>query len=739
MRLPTDFEPESVAPWFTETDERTPPIDPATLFAIDRPLELEVGFGKGRFLVTASETYPDINFLGIEIREKLGLFAAWRAARRESDNLQIIRGDARRLLRDFPTGCLSAIHFYFPDPWWKKRHTKRRVFVPSVFHSYARLLKPGARLNIATDVPHVFDEMITIARATPGIVELADARPLLDVTTNFEDKAARDGREVQRAVFERTDQPLPPALDREAAAEEHPQPSRLRGQRIQTMKELFASLGLNEVNEGAHDGVSAITVEGSEQVVSYSPGTGEKLGTVNLARLGTYESLVKKSQAGFEKWRKMTAPARGEVVRQMGEALREKKADLGRLVALEMGKILTEGEGEVQEMIDIADFAVGLSRQLYGQTMHSERPGHRMYEQWHPLGTIGIISAFNFPVAVWSWNAFIAAVCGDAMIWKPSLKTPLCAIATQNIIAPIAKEHGLEGVFSMIIGSDAEVGETMIADRRLPLISATGSTRMGKRVGEVVGGRLGRSLLELGGNNGIIVMDDANLDLVVRGTLFGAVGTAGQRCTTTRRLFLHEKIHDEVLEKLVKGYGSVPIGDPTDSSTLMGPLIDEDAVKMYEAAIEQAKSEGGEVLCGAERVDRPGHYVKPTIIKATKDMKIWREETFAPILYVFKIGSYEEAMAMHNDVDQGLSSAVFTNDLLTAEQFLSHQGSDCGIANVNIGTSGAEIGGAFGGEKDTGGGREAGSDSWKAYMRRQTNTINYTTELPLAQGVKFDL
>ena len=505
------------------------------------------------------------------------------------------------------------------------------------------------------------------------------------------------------------------------------------------MRDLLRELGVEEVSHGAHDGARWLETDGGDELVSHCPATGEPIGKVIQANEATYERLMEQAQEGFRKWRSMPAPARGEVVRQIGNALREKKEPLGRLVSLEMGKIYTEGQGEVQEMIDIADFAVGLSRQLYGLTMQSERPGHRMYEQWHPLGVIGIVTAFNFPVAVWAWNAMIAGACGDAMIWKPSSKTPLCAVATQKIIEPIVKEHGIEGVFSMIIGRGSSVGEKLISDRRVPLVSATGSCRMGRRIGEVVSKRLGRSLLELGGNNGIIVMDDADPELVLRAVLFGAVGTAGQRCTSTRRLFLHEKIHDQVLDRLGKAYGSVKIGDPLDSETVMGPLIDDGAVKEYEDAITQAADEGGEVLCGGSRVGGTGSYVRPTIIKAHKDMKIVREETFAPILYVFRIRSFDEALEIHNSVDQGLSSAVFTNNLLTAERWLSPAGSDCGIANVNIGTSGAEIGGAFGGEKDTGGGRDAGSDSWKTYMRRQTVTINYTDDLPLAQGVSFDV
>ena len=505
------------------------------------------------------------------------------------------------------------------------------------------------------------------------------------------------------------------------------------------MNELLKSLGISEVNHAAHDGAEWIETPGGDELVSYNPTTGEKLATIVQANEETYEKLMERAQAGFAKWRSMPAPARGEVVRQMGNALREHKEALGKLVSLEMGKIATEGEGEVQEMIDIADFAVGLSRQLYGLTMQSERPGHRMYEQWHPLGVIGIVTAFNFPVAVWAWNSMLAGVCGDAMIWKPSSKTPLCAIATQKIIEPVVKEHGIEGVFSMIIGRGSAIGEKLISDRRVPLISATGSCRMGRRIGEVVAKRLARTLLELGGNNGIIVMDDADPELVLRAVLFGAVGTAGQRCTSTRRLFIHEKVHDQIVERLVKAYGSVTIGDPLDPSTLMGPLIDDGAVKDYQDALAQVTEEGGEILCGGSPVEGPGSFVQPTIVKAHRDMKIVREETFAPILYIFRVSSFEEALEIHNSVDQGLSSAVFTNNLLTAERWLSPAGSDCGIANVNIGTSGAEIGGAFGGEKDTGGGREAGSDSWKVYMRRQTVTINYTDDLPLAQGVSFDI
>ncbi len=503
--------------------------------------------------------------------------------------------------------------------------------------------------------------------------------------------------------------------------------------------ELLKSLGITDVNFGVHNGCEALNLDVTGQVTSSSPVDGAKIADASIHGVEAYEALMDGADKAFKKWRMMPAPQRGEIVREIGNALREKKAELGALVTLEMGKIVSEGEGEVQEMIDICDFAVGLSRQLYGLTMHSERPAHRMYEQWHPLGNVGIITAFNFPVAVWAWNAMLAAVCGDVVTWKPSLKTPLTAVAVQNIVAPIAQKHDLAGVFNMIIGNDADVGEAMTSDRRLPLISATGSCRMGRVVGTKVAQRLGRSLLELGGNNAIIVMDDADLDMAIRAIAFGAVGTAGQRCTSTRRVFLHKNISQKVIDTLVKAYSQFNIGDPLDRNTLFGPLIDKDSVDQMMRALDQARSEGGEVLCGGDRLSRDGFYVTPAIVMANKDMTVFKEETFAPILYLFEIGSYEDAIAMHNDVDQGLSSAVFTLNMRTAEQFLSHAGSDCGIANVNIGTSGAEIGGAFGGEKDTGGGRESGSDAWRAYMRRQTNTINWSTELPLAQGVEFDI
>jgi aldehyde dehydrogenase (NAD+) len=458
-----------------------------------------------------------------------------------------------------------------------------------------------------------------------------------------------------------------------------------------------------------------------------------------MASKADYEVIVGAAHEAWLRWRMLPAPKRGEIVREMGDAMRAQKDDLGALVSMEVGKVLSEGLGEVQESIDMADLCVGMSRQLYGLTMHSERTRHRMYEQWHPLGTIGVITAFNFPNAVWAWNALVGLVSGDAVIWKPSLKAPLTAIATHRLCNAVLERHGFGGLLGLVIGEDAEVGETMIHDGRLPLISATGSTRMGRHVNQAVAARLGRCLLELGGNNAIIVDKSADLDLTLRGVLFGAVGTTGQRCTTTRRLFLHEDIAAEFTDKLVAAYGQVRIGDALDSDTLMGPLIDADAVQMYLDGIAAIRAEGGEVLCGGEVVERPGFYVQPTVVRARPDMKICQHETFAPILYVFTYSDLEQAIHWQNDVPQGLSSAIFTDSFRQVERFLSHEGSDCGIANVNIGTSGAEIGGAFGGEKETGGGREAGSDSWKAYMRRQTCTLNWSPELPLAQGVSFDL
>jgi len=472
-------------------------------------------------------------------------------------------------------------------------------------------------------------------------------------------------------------------------------------------------------------------------IASLNPADGSELGRVRLASAEDYERTVAKSIDVFQRWRMFPAPKRGEIVREIGDELRRHKDDLGTLVTLEMGKILAEGKGEVQEMIDIADFAVGLSRQLYGLTIASERPEHRMLEQWQPLGVVGVISAFNFPVAVWSWNALIAAVCGDCVIWKPSLKTPLTAVAVQNICDRVLSRHGWSGVFQLIIGDDATIGKRLVEDARVPLISATGSTRMGRIVAETVARRLGRTLLELGGNNGVIVMNDANLDLALRGSLFGAVGTAGQRCTSVRRLFLQRGIAQEMTRKLQSAYGHIRIGNPMDEKTLMGPLIDRQAVEAMQAALTRIKAEGGEVVYGGEVID--GCYVKPALVKARADMPIVQEEVFAPILYLIEFDTLEEVIQWHNAVPQGLSSAMFTTSLISSETFLSARGSDCGIANINIGTSGAEIGGAFGGEKDTGGGRESGSDAWKAYMRRQTVTINWSSELPLAQGIEFEI
>ncbi|MCP3982561.1 MAG: aldehyde dehydrogenase family protein [bacterium] len=501
--------------------------------------------------------------------------------------------------------------------------------------------------------------------------------------------------------------------------------------------DLLQKLGLESTNHGACTGTWLET--SGKELVSLNPSNGEPIARVKQAEAEDYEKVMQQATAAFETWRMMPAPQRGEIVRQLGDELRANKDALGRLVSLEMGKVLTEGLGEVQEMIDICDFAVGLSRQLYGLSMHSERGQHRMYEQWHPLGVIGIVTAFNFPVAVWAWNVAIAAVCGDTMVWKPSSKTPLTAVAVQNIANRVMERNGLSGIFNLVIGRGAEVGERMLADRRLPLISATGSCRMGRRIATVVGERLARTLLELGGNNAVIVSEHANLDLALRAVLFGAVGTAGQRCTSTRRLLLHKSIAKEFTEKLVRAYGNVVIGDALDENTLMGPLVDDAAVGDMMAALEQVAAQGGEVLHGGGKLDRPGNFVEPTLVKARADMEIVQEETFAPILYIIEYDDLDEALKMHNDVPQGLSSSIFTQNLIEAETFLSHRGSDCGIANVNVGTSGAEIGGAFGGEKETGGGRESGSDSWKIYMRRQTNTINWGAEMPLAQGVKFDV
>jgi len=501
--------------------------------------------------------------------------------------------------------------------------------------------------------------------------------------------------------------------------------------------DFLETLGVAGTQQGAATGTWLTTTSG-ETVQVHTPIDGSRIGEVKLASRADYEQVIAAAQEAFVSWRTVPAPKRGELIRQLGEAFRANKEELGALISLEMGKIRAEGEGEVQECIDIFDFAVGLSRQLYGLTMHSERPNHRMYEQWHPMGLVGIITAFNFPMAVWAWNAAIAAVCGDTMIWKPSLKTPLSALAIQRIVDQVFNPAGHAGVMCTIVGSDAEVGEALINDRRVPLISATGSCRMGRHVGATVAGRLGRSLLELGGNNAIIVDSSADPDIALRGILFGAVGTAGQRCTTTRRLLLERSIYEPFVERLGKAYGTVPIGDPLAEGTLMGPLIDAQSVQAFEAAIAAAVEQGGRVVAGGKALtDRAGYYVQPTLIASEHRLPISRDETFAPILYVTPWDRLEDAVADQNDADQGLSSAIFTNDLRKAESFLSHGGSDCGIANVNIGTSGAEIGGAFGGEKDTGGGREAGSDSWKAYMRRQTCTINHGADLPLAQGIEF--
>jgi len=498
--------------------------------------------------------------------------------------------------------------------------------------------------------------------------------------------------------------------------------------------EILEKLHIEPLNSGACYGDWIPEPSGAE-VESLNPATGEPLAKIRLAGPADYECVMERAAQAFLDWRMAPAPKRGEMVREIADELRRHKADLGALVTLEMGKILPEGRGEVQEMIDVADFAVGLSRQLYGLTMHSERPGHRMYEQWHPLGIVGVISAFNFPVAVWSWNAMIAAVCGDCVLWRPSSETPLTAIAVQKICNRVLGRHGLKGVFNLVIGPSDPIAESLIHDRRIPLVSFTGSTEVGRHVSEVVAGRLGRTILELGGNNGIIVMDDANPDLVLRAVLFGAVGTAGQRCTTTRRLFLQRGIAPRITEALLAAYRQVRIGDPMDEATLMGPLVNRRAVTDMMDGVRRIREQGGEILYGGERM--MGCFVQPTLVRARPDMPILKEEIFAPILYLVEFEDLDEAIHWHNDVPQGLSSAMFTTSLIAAETFLSHRGSDCGIANINIGTSGAEIGGAFGGEKDTGGGRESGSDAWKAYMRRQTNTINWSTQLPLAQGIQF--
>lgn len=499
------------------------------------------------------------------------------------------------------------------------------------------------------------------------------------------------------------------------------------------------NLGLQEVNNGTSTGVN--TFSNGKIIESYSPVNGKLIATVKASTAADYETVMKTAQEAFKAWRLVPAPKRGDLVRQIGDELRAKKEDLGKLVSYEMGKSLQEGLGEVQEMIDICDFAVGLSRQLYGSTMHSERPMHRMYDQYHPLGIVGIISAFNFPVAVWSWNTMLAWICGDVCIWKPSSKTPLCGVACQNIIAKVFKENDIpEGVCNLVVGN--ECGDLMNNDHRIPLVSFTGSTRIGRHVSKTVAERFGKTILELGGNNAIIVSEHADINMVLVGAVFGAVGTAGQRCTSTRRLIIHESVYDKTLEVLKSAYAQLKIGNPLDATNHVGPLIDKAAVADYLNAIEKAKQEGGKIIVDGGVVDGSGYesgcYVKPCIIEGKNEYEIIQAETFAPILYVMKYNTIEEAIAMQNGVPQGLSSSIFTNNMREMELFLSQAGSDCGIANVNIGTSGAEIGGAFGGEKETGGGRESGSDAWKTYMRRQTNTINYGSELPLAQGIKFD-
>ena len=502
-----------------------------------------------------------------------------------------------------------------------------------------------------------------------------------------------------------------------------------------TTQEIFESLGLESHNSGVFAGG---WLEASGETVDViNPATGDSLATATLASIDDYDRVVANSVETFERWRQLPAPKRGDYIRRLGNALRENTDTLGGLVTLEMGKILPEGVGEVQEMVDICDFAVGLSRQLYGNTMTSERPSHRMYEHWHPLGPVGVISAFNFPVAVWSWNAAIAAVCGDTVVWKPSKRTPLTAIAVTKIAQSVMAGSGFEGVFNLVVGDGKTVGNAMNHDTRVPLVSATGSCGMGRIVGPAVAQRMGRSILELGGNNALIVMDDADIDLAIRGTLFAAVGTSGQRCTSLRRLLVHRAVADKMVSRLVEAYQQVTVGDPLDDSTLMGPLVSEGAIDQMMQALEIAREQGGRVVTGGNRIDRPGYFVEPTIVVVPKDALITQDETFAPILWVIEFDTLPEAIEIQNGVAQGLSSAIFTESLKSSERFLSDIGSDCGIANVNIGTSGAEIGGAFGGEKETGGGREAGSDAWKAYMRRQTTTINWGDDLPLAQGIEF--
>ena len=505
------------------------------------------------------------------------------------------------------------------------------------------------------------------------------------------------------------------------------------------MKALLKELRIKEVNPGASFGIDDwIEDSNGQELISYNPATNQPIAKVIQATPDSYNTVIKGASAAFKTWRETPAPIRGQVIRDLGEATRRLKEPLGDLISLEMGKIKTEGHGEVQEMIDICDFAVGQSRQLYGLTMHSERPKHRMYEQWHPLGVVGVITAFNFPIAVWSWNSTIAAIAGDTIVWKPSELAPLTAIAMQHIANDVMADHNLKGVFSLIAGTGPEVGELLINDNRVPLIAFTGSTKVGRHVAETVASRFGRTILELGGNNAIIVAEDADLDLAVRAILFSAVGTAGQRCTSTRRIIVHKKISGELADRLQNAYSHIPIGDPLDETSLMGPLVTSKAVEQMDTALERAQADGGDLITGGEHLnEKGGNYISPAIVRMPHQSDVVREETFAPLLYMLEFEDIDEAIQIHNDVPQGLSSAIFTESMRTAEAFLSASGSDCGIANVNIGTSGAEIGGAFGGEKDTGGGRESGSDAWKAYMRRQTNTINWSSDLPLAQGVNF--
>ena len=507
---------------------------------------------------------------------------------------------------------------------------------------------------------------------------------------------------------------------------------------MSTSHTALRDLGIQAVNSGGSTGNGWWSGRNDGTLLSsINPSTGEQIAGVYPCSSEDYHRIVKESAEAFRTWRMVPAPKRGEIVRLIGQALREKKDQLGTLVSLEVGKIKAEGDGEVQEMIDMADFAVGQSRMLYGATMQSERPAHRMSEQWHPLGPVGVITAFNFPVAVWAWNAFVAAIAGDTVIWKPSPKAPLCAVAVQQICNRVMQQQGYAGIFSLFIADQPTLVEQMVQDERVPLISFTGSVPVGRRVASLVGQRLGRTLLELSGNNAVIVDETADLNMAVRAIVFGAVGTAGQRCTTTRRLIIHESCYEELVGRLVKAYAQVQIGNPLEKEVLMGPLIDQAATEGYRAALDEIKKEGGEILYGGRVLSRPGYFVEPTIVRAQNGWPIVQRETFAPILYVMPFQTMDEAITMQNDVPQGLSSAIFSNDVRHSEQFISSAGSDCGIANVNIGTSGAEIGGAFGGEKETGGGREAGSDSWKAYMRRQTNTVNWGRELPLAQGIKF--